>query len=242
MEENLTLKDLIKIFKERIFLILSITCLAVLAAAGVSYYILTPSYETSTQILVNQERGTAVTYNNLAIETDLQLINTYSVIIKSPVILDEVVEQLNLDLTAKQLNEQITVSKTEDSQVFDVAVEYQDPQMAVDIANTTTQVFQEEIQTIMDINNITVLTPAVLDAGEGPVFPNPLLNMILAGVLGFLTGCGIALLLNYLDVTLKDEEDVIRVLDIPVIGVIAAIDEKEDDPGAVHMVLNRKEV
>lgn len=241
MDENLTLQDLIKILKERILLILSVTCFSILIAAGVSYYVLEPVYETSTQILVNQERGAVAAYNNLTIETDLQLINTYSVIIKSRVILDKVVDQLNLDITAKDLNKQITVDKSENSQVFELKVKYEDPQKAVEIANTTAQVFQNEIQTLMDVNNVSVLTPAELEIGESPIFPNPFLYMIIAAVLGLLVGYGIAVLLSYLDTTLKTEEDVIKVLDIPVIGTISSIVEKEKPTSIAPVVLKREE-
>lgn len=242
MEENLTLKDLIKIFKERIFLIILITSFAVLIASGISYYLLTPTYEKSTQILVNQQKGNIASLNNLNMETDLRLINTYSVIIKSPVILDKVIEQLNLQMTAKELNKHIAVDSSEDSQVFNVTAKYQDPQIAVDMANTTAQVFQTEIQTLMDVNNVTILTPAVLEAREDPISPSPFLNMFIAAVLGLLFGSGVALLLSYLDNTLKNEEDVKKILDIPVVGIISPINEKEKASGIVPVVLNQKEV
>ncbi|KOF08650.1 capsular biosynthesis protein [Planococcus glaciei] len=242
MDENLTLHDLIKIFKERLLLILLITFLAILVAAGISFYLLTPVYETSTQILVNQNRDTSSSIDNLNIETDLQLINTYSVIIKSPVILDKVIERMNLPLSAKELNNKIAVDSSEDSQVFNLTVKYEDPQTAVGIANTTAQVFQTEIQTLMDVNNVSILTPAVLDSEEGPVFPNSILNMLMAAVVGLVLGSGIALLLSYLDNTLKNEEDVKKLLDIPVVGTISPIIEKEKTTFVAPVVLKRKEV
>lgn len=241
VSENLTLQDLITIFKERLLLILTIAFIAVLVAAGVSYYILKPSYETSTQILVNQERGAIATYNNLTIETDLQLINTYSVIIKSRVILDKVIDQLNLNITAKELNKKITVDKSEDSQVFELKVKYENPQMAVEIANATAQVFQNEIQSLMDVNNVSILTPAEFEAGEKPVSPNPLLNMFIAAVIGLFLGSGLAITLSYLDNTLKNDEDVGEFLDIPVIGVISHISEKEKPSAIAPAVLKREE-
>jgi capsular polysaccharide biosynthesis protein len=37
---------------------------------------------------------------------------------------------------------------------------------------------------------------------------------------------GLAFLLEYLDTTMKTEEDIEAVLDIPILGVIATMDEK----------------
>ncbi len=241
MNENLTLQDLITIFKERLFLIVAITSLAVLVAAGVSFYVLEPVYETSTQILVNHDQKTVANNTNLNIETDLQLISTYSVIIKSRIILDKVIDQLNLNVSAKELNKQITVDKSEDSQVFELKVKYREPHMAVKIANTTAEVFQNEIQELMGVKNVSILTPAELEGNESPVFPNPFLNMFIAGFLGIFLGYGLALLLNYLDTTLKTDEDVIKNLDIPVIGMIGKIIEEEKPAANTTIILNREE-
>src|SRR5690606_40467252 len=101
MEETISLQDLFKTVKKRIGLIALMTLLAITIAGVVSFLVLTPMYETSTQILVNQEASEAAQLTNQNIQTDLQLINTYSVIIKSPAILDEVSSQLGLDIDRK---------------------------------------------------------------------------------------------------------------------------------------------
>lgn len=241
MEENLTLQDIMKIFKERIILILTIVSLSVLIAAGVSYYLLTPVYETSTQILVNQKRSEANILSNLTIETDLQLINTYSVIIKSPVILDKVIDQLGLETTTRQLNKNITVDSSEESQVINVKVKFEDPEVAVKIANVTAQVFRSEIETLMDVNNVSILTPAEIQVDDKPIFPNPVVNLSAAAIIGLFLGSGVAITLSYLDNTLKNDEDVGEFLDIPVIGVISHINEKEKSSAIVPVVLKREE-
>ena len=56
-----------------------------------------------------------------------------------------------------------------------------------------------------------------------PVSPRPLRNTALAGAVGLLLAVGIAFLVEYLDDTLKNSEDIERVLKLPVIGYIAQI-------------------
>lgn len=241
MEENLTLSDLIKIFKQRILLILSLMIIGILIAVAFSHYVLTPEYESSTQILVNHERSDANTAGNTNIETDLQLINTYSDIIKSPVILDKVIKELNIDLTANQLNKKITVSSNENSQVINVSVKNEDPQVAIGIANITAKVFQTEIQNLMAINNVSVLTPAILQGDGEAISPHPFLILMIGAIIGLLIGYGIAVILSSLDNTLKSDDDVISFLDIPVVGVISPILEKEKVLSAPAKALIRKE-
>lgn len=228
MEETISLQELFSTLKKRLGLILILTILAVIIAGVVSYTLLTPIYQTSTQILVNQEQTEATQLTNQNIQTDLQLINTYSVIIKSPAILDQVAQQLDLGLTAEQLNSKITVSNAENSQVVNVAVEDADPAIAVDIANTTADVFQNEILELMNVDNVSILSPAVLKEDPTPIKPNPMLNMAIAAVIGLMLGVGIAFLLEYLDTTIKSDQDIEDVLGIPVLGMISPIEEKTD--------------
>ncbi|MGO1057692.1 YveK family protein [Planococcus sp. FY231025] len=226
MEETISLQELFTTLKKRLGLIAILTVLAVIIAGVISYTLLTPIYETSTQILVNQEKVEASQVINQNIQADLQLINTYSVIIKSPAILDQVAQQLDLDLTADQLNQKITVSNAENSQVVNVAVQDEDPAVAVDIANTTANVFQTEITELMNVDNVSILSPAVLKDNPVPVAPNPMLNMAIAAVVGLMLGVGIAFLLEYLDTSIKNDQDIEDVLGVPVLGVISPIQEE----------------
>ncbi|MBT2572011.1 Wzz/FepE/Etk N-terminal domain-containing protein [Planococcus sp. ISL-110] len=226
MEETISLQDLFKTLKKRAGLIALMTILAITIAGVVSFLVLTPMYETSTQILVNQEQSEAAQLTNQNIQTDLQLINTYSVIIKSPAILDEVSSQLDLDMTAEQLNSKITVATAENSQVVNVTVQDENPALAVDIANTTAEVFEGEIMELMNVDNVSILSPAVLKENPSPVAPNPMLNMAIAAVIGLMLGVGIAFLLEYLDTSIKTQQDIEEILGVPLLGVISPIKEE----------------
>lgn len=225
MEETISLQELFATLKKRLVLIIGLTIMAILIAGVVSYNFLTPIYQTNTQILVNQEKTDAAQVINQNIQADLQLINTYSVIIKSPAILDQVSEQLDLGLSVEALTNKITVTNAENSQVVNVSVQDPDPAIAVDIANTTAAVFQEEIQELMKVDNVSILSPAVVKENPSPVAPNPMLNMAIAAVVGLMLGVGIAFLLEYLDTSLKNEQDIEDVLGIPLLGVISPIKE-----------------
>ena len=90
MEETISLKELFQTLKKRMSLIVLITAIAVIVSGIVSYFLITPIYQASTQLLVNQAKSEQTAYNPSEVQTNLQLINTYNVIIKSPAILDKV--------------------------------------------------------------------------------------------------------------------------------------------------------
>lgn len=225
MEETISLRELLQTLRKRLRLIIFITVLATATSGIVSYFFLTPIYQASTQILVNQTKSEQQLYNFNEIQTNLQLINTYSVIIKSPAILEKVKDELHLRRSLDQLNEQIQVSSEKDSQVFSVIVNDKNPAMAAEIANKTAQVFKTEIVKIMNIDNVTILSRAEAKEGQAPVKPKPLLNMAIAFVVGLMTGVGLAFLLEYLDNTIKNEQDVEKYLALPVLGAVGMFNE-----------------
>ena len=240
MEETISLQDLFKTMKKRMSLIISLTIIAVTLSGLVSFLFLTPIYQASTQILINQEKADVTAFNSQDIQTNLQLINTYNVIIKSPVILSKVIEQLDLETTPTALNSKITVNNEQDSQVVNISVQDPNPSVAVDIANTTASVFQNEIIKLMKVDNVSLLTPAILAENPAPVKPDPILNMAIAAVIGLMLGVGIAFLLDYLDTTVKNEQDIEELLNLPILGLISSISDKDIMDSKVQVTPRRK--
>ncbi|PUB10194.1 YveK family protein [Paenisporosarcina sp. OV554] len=227
MEETISLQELGRTIRKRMSLIAILTILAITISGVISYVLITPIYQASTQILINQEKVDATAVNPATIQSDLQLINTYNVIIKSPAILDKVIEELNLSTTSTLLNGQITVNSEENSQVVNITVQDKTPKQAVEIANTIASVFQEEVKTLMDVNNVNILAAAQLPDNPSPIKPNPMLNMAIAAVVGLMLGVGIAFLLEYLDTSIKTEQDVEDSLGFPILGLISPIPDSE---------------
>jgi capsular polysaccharide biosynthesis protein len=228
MEETISLKDLMQTLKKRLNLILTITLLAILVSGVISYFFLTPIYQSSTQLLVNQSKDEQAMYNYNEVQTNLQLINTYNVIIKSPAILDLVIKELKLDMSFGELNNNITVASEKNSQVVNISVQHPDAKRAAKIANKTAEVFTREISQIMNVDNVSILAKAQVGEKQSPIKPKPLLNIAIALVVGLMAGVGLAFLLEYFDNTIKTEQDIEKVLGMPVLGVITTITETRD--------------
>jgi len=224
MEETISLKDLFETLKKRAWLITTIAVLAMMTSVITSFFVLTPVYQSSTQLLVNQSKNKESAYQYNEVQTNLQLIETYNVIIKSPAILDKVVKKLNLNLSTEQLNDKITVQSEQNSQVVNLSVTDEDPHLAAKIANTTADIFQNEIVKIMNVDNVSILAKAEVGENQSPIKPKPLLNIAIALVVGLMVGVGLAFLLEYFDNTLKTEQDIEKTLGLPVIGVIGVIE------------------
>ncbi len=226
MNENINLQEILAVLKKRMLLIISTTIGAIAIVAVISYFFLTPVYQASTQILVNQQ-NTESEFDSSDIQTTLQLINTYYVIIKTPIILSQVIENLDLDVTPAELNKQLTVSSEQNSQVVNLTVQDSESHRAVDIANTTAEVFQKEIVDLMRVDNVNILSPAVFSENAVPLRPNKSLNIAIATIVGLIVGIAISFLLEYLDTTVKTEQDVDDLLDLPILGIVSTIADKK---------------
>ncbi|MCU7557536.1 Wzz/FepE/Etk N-terminal domain-containing protein [Macrococcus capreoli] len=222
MEEVLDLEKIFILLKKNLMSIIGLAVLGAIIAALISFFLITPIYTASTQILVNKSEGPSQ-MEFQANQTDLQLINTYSEIIKSPVILDEVKENLKLK---DNLIGKVAVTNTTQSKVITLTVSETSNEKAVKIANEITQVFKNKINKIMKVDNVTVLNKAIKNDKALPVKPQPILNIII----GLFAGAILAILIGFLkevfDKRIQNDEDVQNVLNIPVIGSIPHFDEK----------------
>src|SRR5690606_21985496 len=89
------------------------------------------------------------------------------------------------------------------------------------------EVFKEEVPKLMNIDNVNILAPAQYSDNPSPIKPNKMLNVAIARVIGLMIGVGLAFLLEYLDTTVKTEQDVEEIIGLPIIGVISIINLEE---------------
>ncbi|WP_439033499.1 Wzz/FepE/Etk N-terminal domain-containing protein [Bacillus paranthracis] len=242
MEETINLKDLFHILRKRLAMILIITLGAAIVSAIISFFFMTPTYQTSTQILVNQKKQEGAAIQAGEVQTNIQLTNTYKVIIKSPVILEQVSEKLGLKVTPQALAGKVNVANEKDSQVIAVTVEDKNPKLARDIANTTAEVFKNEVAKLMNVDNVTILSKAEVAENQSPIKPRPMLNVAIAFVVGLMASVGLAFLLEYLDNTVKKEEDIESLLGLPVLGVVARMEEDTNTVNTSSMKVREQSI
>ncbi|GAF21557.1 MULTISPECIES: YveK family protein [Shouchella] len=226
MEETISLKEIFQTLKQRWKLLVAIPLLAMLAGTLVSVFVLTPKYERSAELLIYQagtEEG--VTQND--VRTSLELVGTYTQIIKSPRILNDVIENGNLDYSLSTLQNMVSVTNQNNSQVLLVTVEADKPEEATAIVNEISTVFEAQIPDILSTDNVTILSEAVVGENPSPSSPNTILNMAIAFVVGLMGAVGLAFLLEYLDTTVKSEKDIEKILNLPVLGVVSTMDAVE---------------
>ncbi|WP_010630811.1 YveK family protein [Sporolactobacillus vineae] len=226
MKKNVGLKEIYLIVRKRLWLITAIILVAGVIAAITTHFFMAPMYDATARILVNQGNGKTL-YNSNAVQTNVQLVNTYSELIEDPSILNKVIRNLHLNLSAKDLQGMLTVTSNQDSQIFSITAETGQADLSVQIVNRVANVFKAQVRTMMKVDNVSLLSPATVSESGGQVSPSLSKNMTLAVFLGLLLSFGLVFLLEYLDTTIKTEEDIEQKLGVPVIGVVAHLENRD---------------
>lgn len=231
MSNELDLMDYFRIIRRRAWLI-AIVMVVVCTLVGVySVYIKEPVYEASTKIIVNQaptQTNNQIDLNQ--INTNIQMINTYKEIIKTPAILDKVIEQYpEFQLTTEELIGKINVSSVNNTQVMTLVARDISYQKAAEIANAVSDVFKGEIPFFFNVENVSILNKAKMypQVIPQPVEPNVMLNLAIGFVISLLISVGISLLLEYMDDTLKTEKDIEQYLGLSTLAMITKLSGEE---------------
>ncbi|MHC0552860.1 YveK family protein [Salinicoccus sp. CNSTN-B1] len=223
MEESVNLEKVLEIIKQnRTSIILWTLSLGIIAAL-VTFFLIPPQYEAKTQVLVSQPEDTVIDNEN--IQTSLQLVHTYRDIILDRGTLEEVIGNLELEQEVPELAGQIDVSNQDQSQVLAVTATDGSPEGAERIANEVATVFQDRAVEVMNVDNVSILSPAVMEADTPPFSPQPVINITIGIVIGLLIGLSLAFAKSFLDKSVRDEEDVERALNLPVIGSIEKFED-----------------
>ena len=224
--DTLDLRELFYMLLKHIKLISILTILAVLISAGVSFFLLTPEYETYTTLMLGKpvEELSTSQINNQGILTNQQLIGTYAEIAKSNAVVKQVVSDLGNNLSPGELRSKMSVTLLNNTAVIKVAVRDTNPERAALIANEVAKTFMEEVSYIMKIENVQVIDFAEIPSS--PVSPRIPMNLAISLVLGLMLGVFISFLIEFLDRSIKTPEEVQQLLGLPVIGMIPEMQEE----------------
>ncbi|MFZ3591232.1 YveK family protein [Bacillus sp. DJP31] len=238
MNETVSLVELFMKLKKRWKIILLFTFIAPVIGGCITFFLLTPIYQGTTLLLVNQK--TSETQIDLSqLSDNIELIKTYSVIIKSPAILGKVIDDLGLSQSIEELYQKVTISSQENSQVFSITVEDPSAVRAVEIANTISETFQIEIPKMMNVDNVSIISKAEVRENPTPVKPSLAFNITITIVVGFMIGVVLALLREVMDHSLKNENDVHSYLGLPVLGSVQEIHLGKGSKEGMHGVRGR---
>lgn len=220
-EIEIDLMELFYALKKRILIIAAVLVLGAGIAGAYTKIFVTPVYSATSTMLVLTKETTLSSLADLQIGS--QLTQDYSMLLTTRTVLQDVIDNLGLDMTYRQLESCIKINYPEDTRIMEITVSNPDPEMAKKIVDELSEVGAEFIGDQME-----VVPPKVVEAGEVPENPDsPSLkkNVMLGALAGLVVSAGIVVLMTIMDDTLKSEDDIERYLGM---STLASVPDRKD--------------
>lgn len=217
-EQVISISEIIDAVKKRWKIIALCTLIATVVSGIFSFFIISPTYEASTKVFIGKEESSVENYNYNDITMYQKLLKTYSELIKTKDLINRSITNSEYELEVEDVLNNVSVTTVSDTQMIQIAYKSTSPNIAKNMLENITNEFITTAQELVPNGNVRVLETVELP--EEPVAPNKKMNIAIAFILGMMVGLGIVFLLEYLDNTYKNKEQLEKDLDIPVLGVI----------------------
>lgn len=220
--DTIDLLEVLQVVRQHILTVILVTVIAAVAGFGVSRFVMVPQYEASALMIVNTRQDTTTNVTSDQINSATKLVSTYSIIIKSDTVLQQVINNLGLSLTYDELKDRVNVEAVDETQVMQITVQSDNPEWARQVCEQITAISPNVILESVEAGSVKLISQASVT--PDPVSPNVMKNTAIAALLGLVVSVGIVVLRELLDNKIKSEDDVRKYLDLPVVGVIPDYD------------------
>ena len=215
-EEMIDLSELLRLLWSHVLQIVAVGLVAAVISFLVCTFALTPRYQASVNMIVNTRQDSTTTVSTDNITSAKNMIDTYAVIIKSNLVLNDVIQRMGLDITYSQLADSITVGSVNSTQIMAITVTNENPGLAGKIAQTIAEVAPDVI-----VEKVEAVSDVEIDTT--PVYPQTKKTMLLCALAGMVAACALLVVNHLLHNYIVDDEDVQKKLDLPVLGFIPEV-------------------
>jgi capsular polysaccharide biosynthesis protein len=212
------LQDYLNILRKRGWIILLTVCITAASALGLSL-VQTPKYKATARLSVNPARADWSLAN-----TAKTLLRNYTINMTTHKTAQRVIDRAHLDMSTDDLLSKVTVSSDESNLTLQVDAKDYDPVVAIQIAQTLSEVFiEDQTEWNQKQDRRDQIEVSLLDnVRDAPKFsPKIKINTLAGGIFGVLLGGVIVLLLEWLESDiLRTPGDVERFIGLTVLGAI----------------------
>lgn len=211
------LRDYLRVVRKHLGLMVLVVVVAVLTSGILSYKVIRPTYsaQATLMVILSGSQATATATNQSVFNLEQSIAQTYADMATSA----SVLRAAGLPVADAKA---VTATAVTGADLLTLQVTAPHAAQAASWANRLAAALITKVTQVVGVHDLRVTDPAAPPLR--PASPRPKVNMAIAAVLGLLVGVALAFLLEYMDTTFHDEEDLRRALDLPVLGVIPYIE------------------
>ncbi|MBO0588599.1 polysaccharide biosynthesis tyrosine autokinase [Sporosarcina sp. E16_8] len=230
LNQEMEMKDLVEAIGKRLKIVVILVFLFTLCGGLIGYFI-PPTYEAKIDVLINATTGSTgnTTLSMSEIDMSFRLVETYKEIMRSDRMRSKVnskLEGLNMKF---ELEKNIRIESGNNSQIITIIAHEKTPKRATDLVNIYGSTFQEEIKTLMNLNNVTILKEAVEETDTRKIKSNLFFYLTLSFITSSVVCLAVIIIKEVYFSFLDSERKVERVLQVPLLGTINSNSEKFHD-------------
>ena len=232
-DDEIDILELLYVLKSKLIYIIATVIVFALLGLIYSKVFITPMYKASTTFVLSKSKDNinqtdnnneAITQSDITLNS--KLVSTYSEIIKSKTIAKSVMATLGIDnMSVNEFISRVSVSSKENTELIEITVSNEDPNLSAKIANSLAEVFRDKVNEVYNIDNLSIID--VAEPNSVPYNVGTVKNIMIFSIIGLVISCGVIFIIAYFDDTVKDEKDVEALLNIPVIASIPKLDNNE---------------
>ena len=221
-EMEIDLKELFFVLLQRWWIILLAGIICAGAAGVYTKTMVTPLYQSSSTIYI-LSKDTVVSLSDIQLGS--QLTKDYTVLVKSRPVIDQVIENVDLDMTYEQFLSRLELTNPSDTRMITITFTDEDPEMAKKVADEVAKVSKARVKEIMNTQEPTIAEEGYIP--EQPSSPSMMKNVVMAGLLGVLLAMAVIVVIYLMDDTIKSSDDIEKYLGLTTLGVIPIESKKK---------------
>lgn len=238
-------QDYWQIFRSHRFSVFGIALLGALVS-GYLAHTTVPQYRATASVYFSLPASSSATdLNQGATFTQAQVLS-YARLATKQIVLDRVIDELDLDLTPRQLARSISASASSNTVIVDVSAVSAKPATAAAVANSTAEQLGVVVRTLApnDAQGRPAINAAIVAEATPPNFPftpNTKRDVAIGLVGGLLLGYALALARELLNTKPRDADEIAELTGAPILTQVAQdreISEQTRAPGGSTSTTN----
>ena len=189
-----------------------------------SKFMITPQYQSTSELYVLSSSTSITTLADIQVGS--YMTQDYVVVIKDRPVLEQVIKNLELDMSYKTLRSKISINNPDETRIIQITITDADPNRAKLITDELAEVSSAYIAEKMDQDAPSIISYGYADGGA--VSPNVSRNTVLGGIIGAVFAVAIVIISHLLNDTIMAPEDAEHKLGLNVLGSLPLEEEEYD--------------